>query len=383
MQQNKEVVAQKNIPLINFEAQHLAMRDELLAAFARVLESHQFVLGTEVERLEEELATYAGAVHGIACASGTDALALAMMALDIQPGDEVLTVPFTFFATAGSISRLGARPVFTDIEAGTFNMDMNRVEAALGAHSAVRAVIPVHLFGGCADVSPLLALARTRGIAIIEDAAQAIGAEYGGRRAGSLGHVACFSFYPSKNLGALGDAGMLTTSDASVAKRLRSLRVHGSTGPYVHEWIGINSRMDALQAAALRVKFRYLDAWTKRRQENAERYRRLIAEMNVPVSAPALAPYQTRHVYHQFVIRAPERDRLQRHLAEQGIGTAIYYPLPLHLQECFASLGYRKGDFPESERAAGEVLALPVGPEVTSEEIEYVCGAMRSFYGRG
>ncbi|MBZ5592447.1 MAG: DegT/DnrJ/EryC1/StrS family aminotransferase [Acidobacteriia bacterium] len=372
----------RQIPLLDLASQHSPIRDELLAAIVRVLDSQKFILGEDVARLEQEIAAYVGTPHAIACASGSDALSLALWALDIQPGDEVLTTPFTFFATAGSISRVGARPVFLDIEPATFNMDMNRVEEALQAHPRVRAIIPVHLFGGCADMNSLAILAEKRGISIIEDAAQAIGSECTGKRAGSLGVIGCFSFYPTKNLGGLGDGGMLTTHDGGLAARLKALRIHGQTGPYLHDWIGINSRLDTLQAAALRVKLKYLDNWTGRRQENAGCYRKMLATAGSPVLPPVPAPYQTRHIYNQFVIRGPDRDRLREFLKEQGVGTEVYYPVPLHLQRCFAHLGYQRGDFPASEKAASEVLALPVNPEVSFDDIAYVCQAITSFYRR-
>lgn len=382
VQQNEVVIDHRQIPLLDLASQHSPIRDELLAAIVRVLDSQKFILGEDVARLEQEIAAYVGTPHAIACASGSDALSLALWALDIQPGDEVLTTPFTFFATAGSISRVGARPVFLDIEPATFNMDMNRVEEALQAHPRVRAIIPVHLFGGCADMNSLAILAEKRGISIIEDAAQAIGSECTGKRAGSLGVIGCFSFYPTKNLGGLGDGGMLTTHDGGLAARLKALRIHGQTGPYLHDWIGINSRLDTLQAAALRVKLKYLDNWTGRRQENAGCYRKMLATAGSPVLPPVPAPYQTRHIYNQFVIRGPDRDRLREFLKEQGVGTEVYYPVPLHLQRCFAHLGYQRGDFPASEKAASEVLALPVNPEVSFDDIAYVCQAITSFYRR-
>ena len=376
------VIDQRQIPLLDLAAQHSPIRDELVAAIVRVLDSQKFILGDDVERLEQEIASYVGTSHAVACASGTDALSLALWALDIQPGDEVLTTPFTFFATAGSISLVGARPVFVDIEPATFNMDMNRVEDMLRAHPRVRAIIPVHLFGGCADMNSLAAVVAKRGISVIEDAAQAIGAECNGKRAGSLGDAGCFSFYPTKNLGALGDGGMIITHDGRLAATLRSLRVHGQTGAYLHDRIGINSRLDTLQAAALRVKLKYLDDWTGRRQENANYYRKMLANAGAPVFLPMATPHQTRHISNQFVIRASDRDRLQEFLKERGVGTGVYYPVPLHLQPCFAGLGYKKGDFPASEKAASEVLALPVNPEVSFDDIEYVCQAIASFYGR-
>ena len=374
------VITERQVPLLDLRAQHATIREEVVAAMLRVVDSQKFILGEEVQKLEEEVAHYCRAGHAIGCASGSDALSLALMALDIQPGDEVLTVPFTFFATAGAISRLGARPVFVDIEPESFNMDMNRIEDALRAHPKVRAIIPVHLFGACADMDPLLRVAGHRGIAVIEDAAQSIGSEYKSGRAGNIGDLGCFSFFPSKNLGGYGDGGMLTTNDPARAERLRALRIHGRTGKYVHRWVGINSRLDALQAAVLRVKFRHLDAWTARRQENAALYGNLLSAAKIPVRPPVVQGYQTRHVYNQYVIRCEQRDRLQSYLKERGIGTEVYYPLPLHLQECFSDLGYKSGDFPVSERASQDVLALPVNPEVSAEDVAYICQPIQSFY---
>ena len=374
------VIAERQVPLLDLRAQHAHLRDEVVAAVLRVVDSQKFILGEEVDQLEQEIAPYSGAKYAVGCASGSDALTLALMALDIQPGDEVLTVPFTFFATAGAISKLGAKPVFVDIEPQTFNMDMSRVEDVLRSHPRIRAVIPVHLFGACADLDPLMSAAGPRSIPVVEDAAQSIGSEYKNTRAGSIGALGCLSFFPSKNLGGYGDGGMITTNDKALADRLKALRIHGRTGNYIHQWIGINSRLDALQAAVLRIKFRYLDSWTARRQENAALYRELLRAARVPVAAPEPAPYQTRHIYNQFVIRCEQRDRLQAFLKERGIGTAIYYPLSLHQQACFASLGYHAGDFPVSEKAAAEVLALPVNPDVSPSDVEYVCDAIRSFY---
>jgi dTDP-4-amino-4,6-dideoxygalactose transaminase len=349
----------------------------------RVVDSQKFILGEDVQKLEEEVAAYSQVRHAIGCASGSDALSLALMALDVQPGEEVLTIPFTFFATAGAISRLGARPVFVDIEPRSFNMDMNRVEDALRAHPKVRAIIPVHLFGACADMDPLLGIAKRHGVAVVEDAAQSIGSEYKNHRAGTIGDVACFSFFPSKNLGGYGDGGMLTTNDPARAERLKALRVHGRTGKYIHRWVGINSRLDALQAAVLRVKFRHLDGWTARRQENAALYSKLLSAAKIPVRPPVVQAYQTRHVYNQYVVRCEQRDRLQGYLKDRGIGSEVYYPLSLHLQECFADLGYKAGDFPVSERASEEVLALPVNPEVSGEDVAYICQTIQSFYAGG
>jgi len=373
---------ERQIPLLDLRAQHKQIRDEVLAEITRVVDSQKFILGDEVKALETEIAAYSGVKHAVGCASGSDALSLALMGLDIRPGDEVLTTPYTFFATAGAISRVGAVPVFVDVEEATFNIDPNRIEAALAAHPKVRAIIPVHLFGACADLDPICALADARGIAVIEDAAQSIGSEYKNRRAGSIGKVGTLSFFPSKNLGGYGDGGMLTTNDAALAETLSTLRVHGRTGKYFHQIVGINSRLDALQAAVLRVKFRYLDGWTAGRQKNADRYRTQLAKLQVPVTVPKTAPYQTRHIYNQFVIRGADRDALQAHLKKQGIGSEVYYPLPLHLQPCFADLGYKKGDFPISEKMAGDSLALPVHAEIAGEDIDYVCDSIRAFYAR-
>jgi dTDP-4-amino-4,6-dideoxygalactose transaminase len=371
-------VRERSVPLLDLGAQHRQIRDEVLAEIVRVVDSQKFILGEDVQKLEREVADYCGAKYAIGCASGSDALFLALMALDIRPGDEVLTTPYTFFATAGAISRIGAIPVFADVEEDTFNLDVAQVAQVLADHPKIRAMIPVHLFGGCADMDPLCQMASERGIAVIEDAAQSIGSEYKNRAAGNIGHMGCFSFFPSKNLGGYGDGGMISTNDAALAERLTALRVHGRTGKYFHQWIGINSRLDALQAAALRVKFRYLDSWTEGRQDNADRYRALLSDLPVIPADPA--DYQTRHVYNQFVIRGPQRDALQAHLKAMGIGSEVYYPLPLHLQPCYADLGYKKGDFPISEKLAAESLALPIHAELTADDVEYVADCIRSFY---
>jgi len=375
-----DAVKQKPIPLLDLRAQHAHIRDEVLAEVIRVIDSQKFIMGEDVKKLEQEIAAYSSAQFGAGCASGSDALYLALLGIGIQPGDEVLTTPYTFFATAGAIHRAGAVPVFVDIEAATFNMDMDQVAGVLARHPKVKAAIPIHLFGGCADMDPLCAIARERGIAVIEDAAQSIGSEYKGRRAGSIGDVACFSFFPSKNLGGYGDGGMLTTNDPALYERLAALRVHGSKRKYYHDWVGINSRLDALQAAVLHVKFRYLDSWSQGRQQNADRYRAQLASLNLPVTAPVPADYQTRHIYNQFCITAPRRDQLQSYLKEAGIGTEVYYPLPLHLQVCFADLGYKAGDFPVSERLAQESLALPIHSELSAADIEQVCRTIQAFY---
>jgi dTDP-4-amino-4,6-dideoxygalactose transaminase len=370
------------IPLLDLQAQFAGIREEVHRELARVIESQRFILGEEVDLFEREIAAYCGVKHAIGCASGSDALLLALVAHGIgaRPGDEVLTVPFSFFATAGEIVHAGARPIFTDIEAGTFNIDVERAAATLRDHPKIGAIVPVHLFGGCADMDPILALGEAHGIPVIEDAAQAIGAEYRGRRAGSMGHAACFSFFPSKNLGAFGDGGLITTNDAALADRLRAWRAHGSREKYHHEFVGYNSRLDALQAAVLRIKLRRLDLWTAGRGRNAESYHRLFAAASTPVIPPLPAVYQTRHIWNQFVIRAQRRDELRHCLTEHGVGTEIYYPEPLHLQPCFAYLGYQPGDFPVAEKTAREALALPIYAELAQEDLERVVRLINSFY---
>jgi dTDP-4-amino-4,6-dideoxygalactose transaminase len=368
----------RQIPLLDLHAQHAAIRAEVLAEVTRVIDSQKFILGEDVQQLETAVAGYCQAKFAIGCASGSDALFLALLGLEVGPGDAVLTTPYTFFATVGAIVRAGALPVFVDIDPGTFNMDVSQVDAACERHREIKAIIPIHLFGAPADMDAINAIAARRGIPVIEDAAQAIGAENSGRRAGSLGRVACFSFFPSKNLGGYGDGGMLTTNDADLAARLKALRVHGARRKYVHDYVGINSRLDALQAAVLRVKLRYLDGWTAGRQANAARYRELLA--GSAVRLPAVAPHTTRHIYNQFVIRAERRDRLQEHLKAQGIGTEVYYPIAMHMQQCFAHLGYKAGDFPVSEACAADSLALPVHADLPPDDLAYVCDAIRSFY---
>jgi dTDP-4-amino-4,6-dideoxygalactose transaminase len=373
-------VSAKQVPLLNLQAQHKQIREEVLAEIVRVVDSQKFILGDDVKKLEAEIAAYCGTKYAIGCASGSDALILALMALGVKAGDEVLTTPYTFFATAGAISRVGAIPVFVDVEEATFNIDPKLMEKALSAHPKIRAMIPVHLFGGSADMDPIMAMGKERGIPVVEDAAQSIGSEYKGRRAGNMGEIGCFSFFPSKNLGGYGDGGIVTTNDSELAERLSALRVHGGKKKYYHEWIGMNSRLDALQAAILRVKLRYLDGWSEGRDRNAARYRAELAQRNVPVVPLTPAPYQTRHIYNQFVIRTQRRDELQSYLKGQGIGTEVYYPIPLHLQPCYAFLGHKEGDFPVSERLAKESLALPVQSEIGAEEIEYVSETIRAFY---
>jgi dTDP-4-amino-4,6-dideoxygalactose transaminase len=369
-----------NIPLLDLKAQHQTIREEIFAEVTRVIDSQKFILGEDVLKLEKQIAEYCGVPHAIGCASGSDALFLALLALELKPGDKVLTTPYTFFATVGAIVRAGLTPAFVDTEPDTFNMDMAQAKAALQRDPAIRAVIPIHLFGATADMSPLMEIAAEKGVAVIEDAAQAIGAEYRGRRAGSIGNIACFSFFPSKNLGAYGDGGMLTTTDASLGERLRALRVHGTKRKYYHDWVGVNSRLDALQAAILSVKFRHLDSWTDGRQRNAEIYRRRLGAADLPLRLPVQKDYQTRHVYNQFCIQAQRRDELQTFLKQRGIGTEVYYPLPLHLQVCFQHLGGKPGDYPECERQATEALALPIYAELRDDDIHDICDCIEAFY---
>ncbi|MEI8305744.1 MAG: DegT/DnrJ/EryC1/StrS family aminotransferase [Chloroflexales bacterium] len=361
------------VPLLDLKAQYATIRSEIQAAMDRVVESQHFILGPEVEALEREVAAYTQCAHGVGVSSGTDALLVALMAIDLRPGDEVITTAYSFFATAGAVARLGARPVFVDIEPQTYNIDPAQIAAAITPRT--RAIIPVHLYGQMADMDQIMAVAVRHGLVVIEDAAQAIGAEQRGRRAGSIGHMGCFSFFPSKNLGGFGDGGMVTTNDPNLADRLALLRGHGARPKYHHQFVGGNFRLDALQAAVLRVKLRHLDGWIVGRQRNAALYRRLLAAAGDPVVAPAEWP-DGRHIYNQFVVRTRQRDPLMAHLRAHAIGHEVYYPVPLHLQECFADLGYRTGDLPESEAAARETLALPIYPELRADQIEQVVGAL-------
>jgi dTDP-4-amino-4,6-dideoxygalactose transaminase len=369
------------VPLLDLHAQYRPLRAEILAAIERVCDSQRFIMGPEITSLESELALMLGVRHAIAVSSGTDALLLALMALDIKPGDEVVTPTYSFFATAGAVARLGARPVLVDIDEATFNIDAAQAVAAITPRT--KAIIPVHLFGQSADMDPLLAAASRAGIPIVEDAAQAIGATYKSRPLGSLGAFGCFSFFPSKNLGAFGDAGLLTAMDDGLAKRARLLRTHGMEPRYYHHLVGANFRMDALQAAILRVKAPHLDGWTEGRRANAARYRALFRDAGLldRVTLPA-EPADCRHIYNQFVIRVADRDGLRAHLDERGIGTEIYYPVPFHMQPCFADLGYHRGDFPKAERAAAESLALPVYSELTEAQQEAVVSAIGEFVQR-
>src|ERR1051326_1578037 len=353
------------VPLLDLKAQYTSIRDEIRTALDRVVEAQTFILGPEVKALESEIASYCGSAHAIGVSSGTDALLVAMMALDIKPGDEVITSPYSFSAAADSIARLGATPVFVDINPRTFNIEPAAISARL--NSRTRAIIPVHLFGQIADMTSILEIAHKSKLHVIEDAAQAIGAELNGLRAGSIGDMGCISFYPSKNLGGFGDGGMITTKDGSLADRIRLLRSHGSRTKYYNELLGGNFRLDEIQAAVLRVKLRHLETWTEARRRNAALYRRELGGVK-SVTLPSEVP-NSRHVFNQFVIRSKRRDSLMSHLKEAGIGCEIYYPVPLHLQPCFSHLG---GHFPESEAAAKESLALPVYPELSREMIQFV-----------
>jgi len=358
------------VPLLDLQAQNGPLRDAILAAITRVADSQRFIGGPEVESFEREVAAHLGVGHAVGLSSGTDALLVAFMALGIGPGDEVITPTFSFFATAGCVSRVGAVPRLVDVDPETYNVDPAAVEAAITPRT--KAIVPVHLYGQCADMDPLLAIAKRAGVAIVEDAAQAIGASYKGRPAGSMGEVGCFSFFPSKNLGAFGDAGMLTTNDDALAHEVRLLRNHGAEPKYFHKRIGGNFRLDALQAAVLRVKLPHLDAWTEARRRNAERYDRLFAARGGGVRPPVRAR-DCRHIFNQYVIRVSGRDALRAALDARGIGTEVYYPVPFHLQECFQPLGYRRGAFPVSEAAAAEALALPIYGELTeAQQIEVV-----------
>jgi len=361
------------IPLLDLKAQYASIRDEIKAALDRVVESQRFILGPEVEALEREVAEYSQCRFGIGVSSGTDALLVSLMAIGLKPGDEVITTPYTFFATAGAVARLGGIPIFVDIEPRTFNIDPNQIESKISPRT--RAVIPVHLFGQMADMDPIMDIAKRRGLTVIEDAAQAIGAEHKGRRAGSIGHLGCFSFFPSKNLGGFGDGGMVTANEPALAERVKMLRTHGYSSKYHNEVVGGNFRLDAIQAAVLRVKLKYLDRWREGRRRNAALYRELLPTgVLLPVESG-----NRRHIYNQFVIRHKKRDELMSHLKDKGVGCEVYYPVPLHLQECFKALGGKPGDFPHSEMAAMETLALPVYPELTEDMLSYVAATVKQF----
>ena len=369
------------VPLLDLKAQYAAIKPDLDAVVAEVMVSQQFILGPQVEACERAIAQYSRCAFGVGVSSGTDALIICLMAEGIGPGDEVITSPYTFFATGGAIARTGAKPVFVDIDPDTFNLDPALIEARITPRT--RAIMPVHLYGQLAPMDAVMEIAGRRNLVVIEDAAQAIGAEHAGKRAGSIGHYGCFSFFPSKNLGAFGDAGLVTTQDADRAEHLRVLRVHGSKPKYYHREIGGNFRIDTLQAAVVEIKLRHLDAWTAARRSNAARYDRLFtaAGLSDRVGLPKVST--TRHIFNQYVIRVRRRDELRAHLQAAQIGTEVYYPVPLHLQECFQDLGYKAGDFPESEKAALETLALPVYPEVTDEQSAYVVETIKGYYAKG
>lgn len=375
------------VPLLDLKAHHEPLQREIMVALEQVFKSQAFILGSEVGRLEERIAAYCQSQYGVGVTSGTDALLIALIALGIGPGDEVITTPYSFFATAGVIVRLGAKPVFVDIDLTTYNIDPAKISQVVTTKT--KAIIPVHLYGQCADMGPVMKVAKEYNLSIIEDAAQAIGSEYqDGRRACSMGTIGCLSFFPSKNLGCLGDGGMAVTSDPELAERMRILRVHGSKPKYYHRLIGGNFRLDTIQAAVLNIKLNYLDEWTRKRQENAIRYGELFKRSglvdrgNVRLPAPIYLESGVRHyhIYNQFVLRVDRRDALVAFLKQKEIGVEIYYPVPFHLQECFEYLGYREGDFPESERAAKETIALPIYPELTMEQQVEVVEAVTAFY---
>ena len=378
-----------SIPLLDLKAQYQTIKDEILAVVHTVLESQYFILGPEVESLESEIGSYCNCEFAIGVSSGTDALLASLMAVGIKPGHEVIVPTYTFFSTAGSVYRLGGKPVFVDIDPLTYNVDPNKVEDAIS--STTRAIIPVHLFGQMADMDKLMAIAETNDVFVIEDAAQAIGAEYQDKSAGSIGHLGIFSFFPSKNLGAFGDGGMVVTNDSMLSMRVRMMRNHGGKTKYENQFVGGNFRLDALQAAVLRVKLRHLDSWTRGRQDNAALYRKLFNEAGITLPSEAnlrnekgvtlpVEKDQRRHIYNQFVIRASRRNQLKEYLSTNGIASEIYYPKSLHEQECFKDLGYKTGEFPESERAANETLALPIFPELTDSQQERIVSTIADFY---
>ena len=405
-----------NVPLLDLKSQYESIKPEINAAIAEVCESQKFILGPQVKACEEAIATYCGCTHAVGVSSGTDALLVSLMAEGIGPGDEVITTAYSFFATAGCIARLGAKPVFVDIDPTTYNLDPSRLQELITENT--KAILPVHLFGQMADMDPIMDIAKQRKLVVIEDAAQAIGAEYKGRRAGSIGHYGCFSFFPSKNLGAFGDGGMVVTNDPERADKLRVLRAHGSKPKYYHKLVGDNFRLDTLQAAIVLAKLKHLDDWTAKRQSNAKRYdavfegsglvssglirlprtasysmtkdqstkdagRCTVPGLRSPVSpstSTLASTSSSRHIFNQYVIRVPRRSDLQAFLKEHGVGTEVYYPLPLHLQECFSYLGLKVGDYPESEKAAKETLAIPVYPELSDDQAHHVVDSIKTFY---
>jgi len=375
-----------NVPLLDLKAQYAPIRDEVRKAVDEVMDSQIFILGPKVEELEKKVAEYSQVPYAVGVSSGTDALLIALMAIDLRPGDEVITTPFTFFSTAGAVARLGGVPVFVDIDPKTYNLDVAKIEKAVNPKT--KAIIPVHLFGQCANMDPIMAVAKKHNLAVIEDAAQSIGADYHGRRSGAIGTMGIFSFFPSKNLGGFGDGGMVVTQDKALYEKLRILRVHGSQPKYYHKIIGGNFRLDALQAAVLLVKLAKLDDWSLQRRRNAEFYNLKLRMSGLVERGLAVRPDpvyaeggdRNFHIYNQYTIRVKDRNKLRAHLTEKHIGTEVYYPVPLHLQECFKGLGYKKGDFPMSEDAAESVVSIPIYPELTDAQKEYIVQSIEEFY---
>ncbi len=376
------------VPLLDLKSQYTTIKEEILEVVEEILESQYFILGPKVATLEKEIAGYCASKHAVGVSSGTDALLISLLALNIGPQDAVITTPYTFFATTGSISRVGARPIFVDIDPDTYNLSPQSLSSTMAALTReelkrIKAIIPVHLYGQCADMDPIREIAAEYNLFVIEDAAQAIGAEYKGQRAGSMGDFGCFSFFPSKNLGAFGDGGIVTTNSEDFYDKLYILRVHGSHLKYYHRVIGGNFRLDALQAAIVSVKLKYLDNWTLARQENARKYRELFSEAKLSGEVKLPAEKESRHIYNQFVIRLKKnRDDLRMFLNDAEIGTEIYYPVPMHLQACFSDLNYKKGDFPVAENAASQTLALPIYPELSDDQQAYVVDKIKAFYKR-
>ncbi len=370
----------KGVALLDIPGSYHEWLNDAEREMYEVIRSGKFILGPQVKDLEDKIAEYCQSRFAVGVSSGTDALVIALMAANIGPGDEVITSPFTFFATVGSIVRVGAKPVFVDIDPVTFNLDANLIPAAVTGKT--KAIIPVHLYGQCADMTPINTIAKEHNLTVIEDAAQAIGAEYKDKRAGSLGDMGCFSFFPTKNLGGIGDGGLVTTDSEDLYERLKILRVHGSHPKYYHKWVGGNFRLDTLQAAVVAAKLPYLDAWTKKRQDNADRYRKLITDAGLKEHIQTPEEVTSRHIYNQFVLRVADgkRDALREHIQKRGIGCEVYYPLSLHEQECFQDLGYKTGDFKVSEKAAAETMALPNSFEVVPEQQEYVVSAIQDFF---
>src|SRR3989339_866954 len=374
---NLRITTSVKITSLDLRRQYESIRDEINGAVLEAIDSQSFVLGPFVESFERGIAKFCCVRHAIGVSSGTDAILLALMACGIKNGDEVITTPFTFFATAGSIARLGAVHVFVDIDPSTYNIDVSKIASAL--NKKTKAILPVHLYGQCADMAAILEVARANRLMVIEDAAQAIGAVYKGQNAGAMGNIGCFSFYPTKNLGGYGDGGLVITNDDELGKLIKILRVHGSEPKYYHSHIGINGRLDAIQAAILSVKLKYLNDWSESRRWVASYYSEHLGEL--PIRLPKIESYNT-HIFHQYVIATTQRDELIQYLKQQGIETAIYYPVPLHLQRCFEYLGYKEGDLPESEKASRETLALPIFPEITQKEQDYVIGHIKNFFAR-